>query len=486
MIRRPQNHTSGERYDPLSLTIELTQAPLSSASMELPDDSTIAIGDLVELFTPHGSAGLFRANRLEHSFGSSINVELQHALCTLSDVLIKKDDEEHDGTAREALEMILAPQELWQLGDVDVPDDETLHWEIDYSNVLESLCNIMDELKGYMLVTDFTTTPWTLHIKALQDDDACECRLNRNLSSLSVDYDRAELCTRLYVRDIEGLEDPLDADTLPLWGVVERTMSFDEGTPKEDAEKAALAYLDEHKNPLISVMIDGVELAQITGESIDRFHLGRLCRVCLPDYGQTIRHRVVSIRYNDLIADEYEVRVTLSNEVSDTADAIAGIMVDNTILKNRLYEQAQHLTVVAETIRLQAQMIALKADLILLDGYVKADQLETETLRVLQSARVPDLKALNFGCSGEANINHLNATEAIIGNLAAGGLVLEGSKVGWSSQYVLTGQPTLTVSKNTKQVMLADGTSGTIDYVTGVTVTIPSQTLSYLGASAAE
>lgn len=426
MIRMPRNNTSGERYNPLSLTIELTQAPLSSASMGLPDDSTIAIGDLVEFFTPHGSAGLFRANRLEHSFGSSINVELQHALCTLSDVLITKGDEEHDGTAREALEMILAPQERWRLGDVDVPDDETLHWEIDYSNVLESLCNIMDELKGYMLVTDFTTTPWTLHVKALQDDDACECRLNRNLSSLSVDYDRAELCTRLYVRDIEGLEDPLDADTLPLWGVVERTMSFDEGTPKEDAEKAAQAYLDEHKNPLISVMIDGVELAQITGESIDRFHLGRLCRVCLPDYGQTIRHRVVSIRYNDLIADEYEVRVTLSNEVSDTADAIAGIMVDNTILKNRLYEQAQHLTVIAETIQMQAQLIALKADLILLDGYVKADQLETDVLNVIGSARLPYVDVTSLYTDGEVNAAFISAGEcdivdANVTNLTIGG-----------------------------------------------------------------
>lgn len=141
-----------------------------------------------------------------------------------------------------------------------------------------------------------------------------------------------------------------------------------------------------------------------------------------------------------------------------------------------------------------ASQITMKADKILLDAYVKATDLETETLKVLESARVPDLKALAFTCSGTANISQLNATNAIIGSLApgeiniasggtikipSGGLIFDGYKPKWNRMTVMTGA-TLTQSKRYLNIMLADGSTTQLDIVTDVKVNNTTDSITYL------
>lgn len=122
--------------------------------------------------------------------------------------------------------------------------------------------------------------------------------------------------------------------------------------------------------------------------------------------------------------------------------------------------------------------IKLKADLILLDGYVKATDFETETLKVLESARIPDLKALAFGCSGTANINTLNATQGMVGALAVG--TLEGVDCSWKEIEVVTGG-SVEVSTQGAQFHNASGNLQSITYVTGATFKPKTAYIKYLG-----
>ena len=246
------------RLNPVSLSLDENLSPLSTAEMVLPEGECSAeTGQFVELYTSHGSAGIFRVQQAEQDYGGRVTLALEHGLTTLGDGIMPGESEQ-SGTTRQLLADILAcqPQTMWTLGTVAVPDSRTLTWKCDHSNLLESLCGLMDELTGYRLTYDQSVFPWVLNVEAMSDDDGCECRLSRNLSSLRVEEDRSELCTRLYV---SGLSSPLDADTIDTYGVITRYMDADPDIGSDELTKQGLAYLEAHKEPAISVTMDAVD-----------------------------------------------------------------------------------------------------------------------------------------------------------------------------------------------------------------------------------
>ena len=366
------------RLNPVSLSLDENLSPLSTAEMVLPEGECAAeTGQFVELYTSHGSAGIFRVQQAEQDYGGRVTLALEHGLTTLGDGIMPGESE-HSGTTRQLLADILAcqPQTMWQLGTVAVPDSRTLTWKCDHSNLLESLCSLMDELTGYRLTFDQSVFPWVLNVEALTDDDGCECRLSRNLSSLRVEEDRSELCTRLYV---SGLSSPMDADTIGTYGVVTRYMDADTDIGTEELTKQGRAYLEAHKEPAISVTMDAVDWYEATGEPFDRFTLGKVCRVCLPDYGRTIRQRVIALSWPDVYGQPDQVTVKLASESTTAVDVMAGLIIDTTITKKRFTADlrsqkelllaaedkitlmATRVEVIAQEVEVNAEQIALKA-----------------------------------------------------------------------------------------------------------------------------
>ena len=330
------------RLEPASLSLNLNMAPLSTATLALPEGQPeVQTGAFVELFTPHGSAGIFRVQQAYHKVGGVMTLNLEHGLVTLSDGIIPGASEKpQTANVKTLLETILSHQSTWKLGKVEVPEDVTLAWGYDYSNLLESLLSVLDKLPSYMAVFDQTVTPWIIDIVAVSETPASECRLSRNINSLSVETDRSELCTRLYV---PGLQAPLDADTIGKWGVVSRGLTGDEGLTEDELTAYGTRYLEEHKNPALTVSIDVFDLSKATGELMDTFHLGYMCRVCLPDYGQTINQRVVSISWPDMVADDENATLTLASSAETAADTLAGLIVDTTVQRRLIYKNGQEL-----------------------------------------------------------------------------------------------------------------------------------------------
>ncbi|MBQ8312611.1 MAG: hypothetical protein IJX84_05340 [Clostridia bacterium] len=352
------------RLEPTHLSIQLNMS-LSTAAMTLPPQSPqVTAGQLVELYTQQGSAGIFRVQQVERDWNTATRISLAHTLVTLADTTIPGTGESRTLPAAQLFTELLAHQSLWQPGDVDVPVDVLFTIRAKDANLLESLTDLMAELPGYRLDFDQTVFPWKLHLRALSDTCATECRLTRNLRSLTIETDRSELCTRLY---LPGMETPLEADTISQWGVVSRSLDASTDLTEQELTQRGQHYLDQHKNPQVTVTMDAADLSRLTGAALDSFRLGFPCRVCLPE-GESLTQRIVSLTWPDVYGAPEQLRVTLANRSSNASTVLAGLIVDTTQVKKQitwqwddLAAQKKLLIAAEESITLQAQDIELLA-----------------------------------------------------------------------------------------------------------------------------
>ena len=527
---------------PCELSLDESLSPLSGATMALPaQDCPAKTGSLIALYTAEGFAGIYRVQQTGQRFGGLVTLQLAHGLVTLSDHLMPVT-QERTGTARALLTELLACQSsaMWRLGTVDVPDSVTLTWRCDHSNALSGLCSLMAQLPDYRLTFDQGAFPWVLNVGALDDGDLCECRLNRNLCSLTVEEDRSTLCTRLYM---EGLPAPLSADTVNLYGVVSRSMSADSSLSADELAALDASYLEAHKHPALSITLDAVDLSEATGEALDRLTLGRMCRICLPERGETLCKRMIRRVFPDVLGEPQRVRVTLASEMDSAVSAMAGLTVDAAVLRRQLNAglQAQkelilsaseriallsdEIDLLARDVEVNAEHIALKASRqdmdalgsrisqaeITLNGAegqlgltgrvtnaegqiseamidvnamksqiaLKADKIDLQGYVTMQDFEAVAGWAESFA-GHSVSADYITCGTGDFDNLTFG--TLAGENCGWESKTVLTSRGNLTVSKRYLTLMKGDGTTITLDVVTDVSLSASSTaTLNYLG-----
>ena len=373
---------------PEKISVNENLAPLSDATIDGARELCQAsVGDLVRVDTGDGSPAVYRVQEAEETEPGRVTLYMQHALCTLGDAILPGKSTKQ-GSASELLAELLGAQTevWWALGTVEVPEDRVLKWECDYTNVLQGLCDLLDELSGYALGFDMTSKPFTLSVLALSDEDGCECRLNRNIQSLTVTEDRSELCTRLYPTNGGA---PIDADTIGEYGVISRSLSVEKGLTAEEIQAEAQRMFEAHKHPAVTVTIDAHDLSAITGEAMDALVPGRVCRVCLPDRGRTIRQRIISRAYADLLGEPGRVTLTLATEGSSAVGQLAGLVVDTTV-QRRLVERgiegldeltiatnenlnlvSENINVLGKKVNVNAEQISLKASKEIVDGLVE-------------------------------------------------------------------------------------------------------------------
>ncbi len=352
------------RLEPTHLSIQLNTT-LSTATMTLPPHAPqVVTGQLVELYTQQGSAGIFQVQQVERDWNAATRVSLTHSLITLADTTIPGHGATRTIPAAQLFGELLAHQSLWQPGDVEVPADVLFTFRQQDTNLLESLTNLMAELPGYRLDFDQSSFPWKLHLRVLSSTCATECRLTRNLRSLTIETDRSELCTRLY---LPGIETPLEADTIAQWGVVSRSLAADADLSPQELTQRGQQYLEQHKHPQVTVTMDAADLSRLTGAALDSFRLGFPCRVCLPE-GESLTQRIVSLTWPDVFGAPEQLRVTLANQAKTASTVLAGLIMDTTQVKkqvtyqwNDLAAQKKLLIAAEENITLQAREIDLLA-----------------------------------------------------------------------------------------------------------------------------
>lgn len=337
------------RLQPDDIGIDLSLTPLSTAHMHLPPDQPeVKLHDFAELFAPSGSVGVYRVNEVNtvYGIGGGQELQLEHALTTLADSLAMKVPA-MSGPVSTIVATLLDAQDrkLWVLGDCEVPVDYEMVYEHTYDDILKTLMKLFSLLPtGYALEFNTRRLPFVLHIRALPEDAFCECRLSRNLTSASVTMDDSELCTRLYpFGDGEGTDrinlsgltgqEYVDADTIDTWGIISRQITQEDISDAVTLQAFADRYIERHKNPMLSVELNAVDLYAATGVEIDRFRLGRMCRLPLNDYGVMLYERVIAKRYGNVYRNPHDVRVTLANKSKGLADELAELTREATSSK---------------------------------------------------------------------------------------------------------------------------------------------------------
>jgi len=337
MIRLPRLLNASQRevarLHPVKLALHLRLTGLSTAEMLLPPDAPdITLRDLVELYDENGSAGVFRVTHVETDEAGLRTVRLTHGLCTLEDSVIPAQG--FMCSVTEALTRLLNCQTtpLWTPGDVGVPADLTVIFATEYTSLLDALNALIGMLpEGCTLDFDQTVSPWKLHIRALADTPFCEGRLRRNVGSISHRVDGSRLCTRVYPFGAEVEtghitlvpltgSDHLDADTHE-WGVISRTFQDDLIFDVPTLQSVAEMYLARHAQPEITTILTATDLSAATGEPIDCFRTGRMCRLCLPELGVTVQHRIIAIDKKDVIGAPGQAVLTLSNRLKQQTEA---------------------------------------------------------------------------------------------------------------------------------------------------------------------
>ena len=325
------------RLHPAAMSVLLQLMGVSSAQMSLFEgDAAIAMHDFVEVYTPTKSQGVFRVTNIEDAKKNQITIQLLHAIDTLNDS-VWKGQTDYSGTVAGFLAALLAQQSVayWQLGTCQ--DNASFKCAgINYDKLSELLERVRSERYGYHFTYDFSTSPWTLNFVANSDSVTSEFRLSRNTENCRITHADGEQCNRLYLSvNQKSTADNVtttsteiktynNLESQAVWGIIEKTADIDlENVP--DADAWANEFLSQRAEPMIQISIDGFAIEQITGETWDEAKLGEVSRVALPEYGEYIGERVVSINYPELnFGDGIErFTVELANHLRKFSETIA-------------------------------------------------------------------------------------------------------------------------------------------------------------------
>lgn len=318
------------RLHPTQQSVDDRVTPLSTASLTLPEGEHVAFGEWVEVFTQNGSAGVYRVVSASETYTGEASAELEHGICALGDAIIPGEGT-ISGTLSEVLSTLLGLQvvqvgdaPLWALGSVET--DEQASFEHKGTNLLSAVLEVVPD--GYMLTFDQSALPWRLGVAKMATTAECEGRLSRNLRGVTVTVDDEDFCTRIYC---DKLPAPgyIDGPTVGTWGIKAKTITAQENVTQESLVSYITQYLEDHKNPRVSIECDAEDLSAITGERIDRMEKGRLFRLALPDYGVTMEERILAVRTGSAYDEPEHVRLTLANSIRDTADTL--VYLDNVL-----------------------------------------------------------------------------------------------------------------------------------------------------------
>lgn len=326
-----RNLNEVKRLYPRAQSAEISITPLSTASLALEEASGVRVRDFIELYNSRGTAGIYRVKSPTSGYGTDNDmISLEHGVCVLGDAIVHGEGT-IKGTPRQVFEFLLDHQaakvggvNMWALGDVDVPETAEIAYAYSGTNTLNAILDVMEMIgSGYVMRFDQSAYPWVLHVKAAESEPSCEGRLGRNVVTARIAIDDSALCTRVYCPMLEGGYMQLEDD--PAWGIVEHSLDFDEEMPLETVRAECRKYLEARKEPAISVEIDGLELAAVTGEALDNFDVGRMMRLALPKYGVVVNERITSISYSAMLDQPERVRIVLANKIADVSTSISSI-----------------------------------------------------------------------------------------------------------------------------------------------------------------
>lgn len=312
-------------------TMQLTLKERDSTASFTPTDMDgIGIGSWFLIDKGPGSGTVWRVKSIRTVYATNTpTVELEHAVNMLRDRILFGEVKSTDisggstCTAKQAAQYILRQQGDFTLGAFDF--NVSNPYKFDGDSLYDALETVSNSLEGAWWSYDFSVYPFKLNITRKPDGVACEMREGRNLTAITKSIDRSSMYTRYYPIGKDDLHLPGGGyveQNVNLYGVVSKVET--DQTMETEAELRAWANerLSKHAEPRLSISVEGLELAEATGESLDRLTLGRICRVPLPEFSTNIEERITEITWQDAVHQPEAVRMTLANSQEDITKII--------------------------------------------------------------------------------------------------------------------------------------------------------------------
>lgn len=305
---------------PVSLSITENIVPLSTASMSLLRGDSLPPRSYVELFTPYGSAGMYRVRNPKDSYGDEqTTATLEHMISEVGDYVVKEEIKEMMEAAP-AIDRIFHYYEggLWALGNIEAIGFDEVAVDVDHDSVLDAMLDVLDQKPDCYMQFDFNQTPWKINIASKSTTVVAEGRLSRNVTAASISYDDTDLITRLWYKDYsdddEGEWKFIDSETIADYGIVEGKVSTNASMTEDEMNNTISTYLYEHRHPKVTIEMQMAELSRITGERVDQFRIGDRVRLAIPDHQIDIDDNVIQVTWDDVIGNPNSVSIKLGDE----------------------------------------------------------------------------------------------------------------------------------------------------------------------------
>ena len=339
MILLSGHSLTQERRVPMeALSLQLKERD-STASM-VPTDMTGINAEswFLDDVSPGGGI-VYRVSGIQTSYTvATITVKLEHVINTLRDKVIFGEITPADITgnpnaercsAEQAVRFILADQSDWRLGTFGYNVSDP--YKFDGETLYDALVKISNSLEDCWWSYDMSQYPFVLNMTPKPAGVACELRPGRNLSAITKNVDKSGMYTRFYPVGKDDLHIPGEyvSRNEHLYGTVSKIEVDQSIDDPAELYKWAVERLKKHAEPNVNITADGIELADATGETLDRLTLGRICRIPLTEFDTIIEERIVGLDYSDKVHQPEKVRITMSNQKDDAQHDLVHVLASN-------------------------------------------------------------------------------------------------------------------------------------------------------------
>lgn len=334
MILLTGHSLTPERKIPLEgLSLQLKERD-STATMIPANMDGIGVNSWMRDDTEPGAGIIWRVKSIGQAYTTRTQtVQLEHMINSLRDQImfgaikpaqITGNDKATTCTAEQAVRYILSYQSDWVLGAFSYGNVRN-PYKFDGDSLFDALETVSNSLEDSWWSYDMSVYPFRLNITRKSAEVGSEMRAGRNMKTITRTIDKSGMYTRFYPTGKDDLHIPGDyvERNVNLYGVVSKIETDASIDSVEELTRWGNERLNLHAEPTVTIDVEGIELANATGVSLDRMQLGKCCRVPLPEFGTEITERIVSLTYQDKIHQPEVVKITLANNRNDVTKIIA-------------------------------------------------------------------------------------------------------------------------------------------------------------------
>ena len=316
-----------------ALSLQLKERD-STATMTPADMTGITVNSWVRDEGNPGDGIVWRVKSISQAYATATpTLQLEHMISSLKDTIlfgehkpaqITGNAKATTCTAEQAIRYVLSKQSDWTLGSFGFGGVAN-PYKFDGDTLFDCLETISNSLTDAWWSYDMSRYPFRLNITQKSGTVQSELRASRNLRTITKTIDKSGMYTRFYPIGKNDLH--IDGDyverNVAAYGVISKVETDQSIDTKAELTRWANERLQAHAEPTVTIDVDGLELADATGESLDRLRLGAVCRIPLQEFGTTITERIVSLTYQDKAHQPEVVKVQLSNVRQDLTKILA-------------------------------------------------------------------------------------------------------------------------------------------------------------------